>query len=231
MARQIEPDAVLANILLELQAIDHAEDAAHVSGNLGVMALTVRNDGNAVLTSADGDYSPIAADLEGSVRSVGNRSHDAPDSGNPVKIGGKADNAAQPVGVAIGDRVDAHFDLSGRLGTFQCRKDGSPLYGSSPISIGSYDVFTASIADISTVIQAANSNRTYGLFINDSDTKIYLALRSSIGVGIGIPLDPFGGFYELIPNVRGEIYTGQISAVHGASGVKFLQVHITPLPS
>lgn len=39
-----------------------AEDAVHTSGDVGVFALGVRNDGTTVLTSADGDYSPLATD-------------------------------------------------------------------------------------------------------------------------------------------------------------------------
>lgn len=36
-----------------------AEDAAHVSGDTGVMLLGVRNDDLAALSGTDGDYSPI----------------------------------------------------------------------------------------------------------------------------------------------------------------------------
>lgn len=43
----------------------------------------------------------------------GDVAHDAVDSGNPVKIGGKA-SSAKPTAVANGDRVDAYFDLFGR---------------------------------------------------------------------------------------------------------------------
>ena len=45
---------------------------------------------------------------------VGNVAHDAVDSGDPVKIGGKA-NTSPPTAVAAGDRVDAFFDANGRL--------------------------------------------------------------------------------------------------------------------
>jgi len=45
-----------------------AEDAAHASGDLGIMSLAVRNDNAATtLTSATGDYSPIATDGTGSL--------------------------------------------------------------------------------------------------------------------------------------------------------------------
>lgn len=60
--------STLNNILTELQSITHSEDTPHVSGNNGVMALGVRNDLDAVLTSNDGDYSPIAVTDTGAVK-------------------------------------------------------------------------------------------------------------------------------------------------------------------
>ena len=51
------------------------------------------------------DPMPVAA---------GNVAHDAADSGNPVKIGGKAANST-PAAVSAGDRVNAWLDLNGRL--------------------------------------------------------------------------------------------------------------------
>ncbi len=50
-----------------------------------------------------------------SVTVVGDAAHDAVDAGNPVKIGGRA-RAAKPTAVGENDRVDAWFDLNGRLG-------------------------------------------------------------------------------------------------------------------
>lgn len=48
----------------------------------------------------------------------GGTAHDAVDSGNPLKVGGKA-RAAMPTAVTALDRVDASFDLYGRLLTAQ----------------------------------------------------------------------------------------------------------------
>ena len=47
-----------------------AEDAAHSSGDTGVMALAVRNDDVANLAGADGDYSPLQVNAAGSLYSV-----------------------------------------------------------------------------------------------------------------------------------------------------------------
>jgi hypothetical protein len=54
-------------------AMGKAEDAAHVSGDVGTMALAVRNDTAAVLTSADGDYSPVAVDSAGRIKTSSNQ--------------------------------------------------------------------------------------------------------------------------------------------------------------
>lgn len=48
----------------------YAEDSAHISGSIGAFVLAVRNDTNAVLTSADGDYSPFAVDSAGRIKTV-----------------------------------------------------------------------------------------------------------------------------------------------------------------
>lgn len=102
-------------------AIAKAEDVAHVSGDKGVMALAVRKDSAAAVAGTDGDYTPLITDSSGRLHvvaasnpSAGDVAHDAADSGNPIKIGGKA-RTAIPAAVANGDRVDAYFDEYGRL--------------------------------------------------------------------------------------------------------------------
>lgn len=46
-------------------SLGKAEDAAHSSGDTGVMMLAVRNDSGATTFGADGDYSPVAVDANG----------------------------------------------------------------------------------------------------------------------------------------------------------------------
>lgn len=48
-----------------------AEDAAHVSGDTGVMALFVRNDAGTALAGATGDYIPGTTDATGALRVTG----------------------------------------------------------------------------------------------------------------------------------------------------------------
>ncbi len=99
-----------------------AEDAAHVSGDKGIMALGVRKD-TAVALGADGDYQPPIFDSTGKLwvnatvsagSTAGDVAHDSADSGNPVKIGAKA-VSAEPAVVTANDRVNLIADLVGKL--------------------------------------------------------------------------------------------------------------------
>lgn len=121
-----------------------AEDALHTSGDVGVMALAVRGDSETVL-AADGDYIPLLVNsvgrlkvdivetqgsisIDGSItaaNTTGDAAHDAADTGNPVKFGGRAQEpTAQPEEVADNDRADGLFDRNGYL---RVRGDFNPL--------------------------------------------------------------------------------------------------------
>ncbi len=70
------------------------------------MYVNIRDGSNTITV----DGTVVASDATGNV------AHDGVDSGNPVKIGGRAQNSeAQPDEVADNDRVDALFDRSGYL--------------------------------------------------------------------------------------------------------------------
>lgn len=90
-----------------------AEDAAHTSGDTGVFMLGVRNDAQTTLSSTDGDYSAIATDGPGNVRSVGNVSAAATDAGAPVKVGAVY-NSTLPT-YTTGQRGDAQITARGAL--------------------------------------------------------------------------------------------------------------------
>jgi hypothetical protein len=64
-------DAAAAGIL-------KLEDAPHVSGDAGVMALAVRQDTLAALAGTTGDYIPLTTDAFGRLRIVGSHLEDAP---------------------------------------------------------------------------------------------------------------------------------------------------------
>ena len=53
-------------------SLGKAEDAAHTSGDVGVMALAVRNDAGAALAGTDGDYIPLSTNNLGALRTTVN---------------------------------------------------------------------------------------------------------------------------------------------------------------
>ena len=59
----------VGDIEVELESITHAEDAAHASGDDGIMPLAVRNDTLAALAGTDGDYAPLQVDAAGALYS------------------------------------------------------------------------------------------------------------------------------------------------------------------
>jgi len=67
-----------------------------------------------LMGSSGGVKVEVIAGGAGGGQVEGDVAHDAADSGNPVKIGGTA-TVALPTGVGEGDRVQASFDLTGRL--------------------------------------------------------------------------------------------------------------------
>jgi hypothetical protein len=97
-----------------------AEDAAHTSGDTGVMALAVRNDAGTTLVGADGDYAPLSVNANGHLNSNLKSIRDA-----TVDIGaGAAGSGTQRVILAS----DSLPSLNGA---------GAPIidsYGSIPIS-------------------------------------------------------------------------------------------------
>jgi hypothetical protein len=52
-------------------SLGKAEDAAHSSGDVGVMALAVRNDAGTALAGTTGDYIPLSTDANGALRVTG----------------------------------------------------------------------------------------------------------------------------------------------------------------
>lgn len=84
--------------------------------NDAVAAWHLRNGAQVVNLSAAGAL--IGGDATGGLHAQGAIAHDAVDSGNPVKIGGRtAGSGGLSPAVANGDRTDAWFDVRGALAT------------------------------------------------------------------------------------------------------------------
>lgn len=98
-----------------------AEDAAHVSGDTGVMVLAVRNDAGTVLAGATGDYIPFTTDATGAVRVTGSGGTSIADAGTYTRgttavtpISGVVE-ASAPVGLTVGKASIFSMTQAGEL--------------------------------------------------------------------------------------------------------------------
>jgi hypothetical protein len=104
-----------------------AIDTATGATDTGVLFLATRDDALSSLTPAEGDNVQLRVNAVGALQVVNTNAagtivdpvaqvaHDAADSGEPVKIGGKAYNAEPTPVSASGDRANLITDLVGKL--------------------------------------------------------------------------------------------------------------------
>lgn len=115
-------DTSTAAILAELLSLTQAEDAAHTSGDLGIMSLAVRNDTPGSLASADGDYAPLQVDANGNLRISGSVTISgsfAEDSAHT-----NADNGLHVLTVRK-DALSSNVSADGDYGSFLAWSEGS----------------------------------------------------------------------------------------------------------
>jgi len=133
-----------------------AEDAAHTSGDTGIMPLGVRNDADATLSGTDGDYTPFSMTADGKQRVVAGR--------DQIRISVASGGlTTATTSYAVGDQVGTEFALANAA---RATGGGGMIVGIILISaadiIGAYDVvFTDSS------ITLAGDNAAYA--ISDSD--------------------------------------------------------------
>lgn len=124
---------VTSGAITETNSTAILADTASMDTNLGTIAgdttsidgkITACNTGAVVLSSGTvTTVSTLSAItgltmLNAGAQVTGDEANDAADAGNPVKIGGRAQDiiGAEPEEVADNDRVDALFDQNGRIG-------------------------------------------------------------------------------------------------------------------
>lgn len=96
-----------------------AEDAAHASGDTGVMMLAVRRDSRTASSGTNGDYEPLSTNNAGELRIVGNQDEDsAHTSGHTglFVLGRRIDTKAASSGTS-GDYEAFNMDALGALWT------------------------------------------------------------------------------------------------------------------
>lgn len=123
---------------------------------------------------------------------AGTVAHDGVDSGNPVKIGGKA-RTTNPTAVADGDRVDGAFDKLGR----QLVVLGQPR----ELRANQTALITSSTAETTILTAGAAGvfhDLTHLIIANESATDVYVDIRDdtagSIVMTIAVKAGATGGF-------------------------------------
>jgi hypothetical protein len=99
----------------------------------------------------------------------GNTGHDEADSGNPVKIGGKANNSLPTPVSADDDRVDVLCDRYGRIVTISGFPPGiadGTLIGPKTVDLNST---TANVEVVAAPLTAGHSILVYDIFCSNTD--------------------------------------------------------------
>lgn len=204
----------LASILTELQSVTYAEDSGHVSGDPGLFALAVRNDANAVLTSADLDYSPIAVDSAGRLKVIATSTANAEKAEDSASVSGDIGNfvlavrndATSSLVSANGDYAAFQLDALGRVKVLN-RADTSNLQ----------QIITATDT-VAAFPAAPLANRQHLMLQNQGSKSIFIgsATVTSTGATKGVEV-PKGGFWEGDIGPNNSIYaicaTGETAAV------------------
>jgi len=169
-----------------------AEDAAHGSGDKGIMLLAVRKDTAAALATTDADYIPLIVDASG-------RLHIAPLVAGSAAIGKLAANS----GVDIGDvdvlSIAAGSNVIGKVGIDQTTPGttnlvqlaaGSAAVGklaaNSGVDIGDVDVTSLSALEATTPteynITLTNANTEYSQALPANTRALCFRCRTGVQV-------------------------------------------------
>lgn len=218
-----------------------AEDAAHASGDTGVMALTVRTNTAASRSGTDGDYQPLITDTNGrlhtiepsqasiltAVQLIDNASvnHDAAVVAGVTQIGLNARSTA-PTAVATGDATRALASLLGKQVVYPYAIPAETWQYAGPtggITDTADDAIQAAggagVQHYLTALTVVNSHATVGteVVIKDGSTVIHRGYAAAAGGGYALTFPtPLRGTAATALNVAC-ITTGSATVV-SASG-------------
>lgn len=164
-----------------------------VASDLTLIKGTATSVGNGTANNGCQRVTIASDNTAFSIIALGNIAHDSADSGNPIKIGGRA--STTPVtAVAANDRVDAFFDVQGR-------------------QVVTQKALTATLSNVnasasSVTLLAANTARLGATIVNDSTVTLYVkfgATASTTSYTVKLLADayyevPFG-YYGIIDGI------------------------------
>ena len=125
--------------------------------------------------------------VNGAGFTTGDEAHDAADAGNPIKIGGKAASSA-PGAVSAGDRVNAYFDVNGRLGVFL---DALPALVAGTALIGKVGIDQATANANEVVVKSKPGNVAGTALASEARTATVSSadLANTYGKGVHVIID------------------------------------------
>lgn len=176
----INADGSINVVATVTAADDHAEDDAHVSGDIGSFALAVRHDAETSMVSADGDYAPLQVDATGRLKvqadlTVTTSAEKAEDSASAsgdigsFSLGVRQDTLASSVSTD-GDYAALKVDARGAMWTAPVGTAADDAVDSeAPVKVGSRAV-SGALAAVSTSGDRADlrSDMYRRIWINDS---------------------------------------------------------------
>jgi hypothetical protein len=192
-----------------------AEDSGHTTADKGQFILAVRNDANAVLTDTDLDYSAIAVDSAGRIKTVSSVTNNFEKDEDSVHVSGDTgafvlavQTAAQGALATDGDYAPFQVDSQGRLRTITDIDLSGDLVADDevdtedPLKIGSRAV-SGALAAISASGDKANaiSDMYRRIYINDSPNisaaSATVTVDDTAG-GIALPTTALAGRRRMI---------------------------------
>lgn len=185
-----------------------AEDDASANADAGMGCLAVRKASPANTSGSDGDYEflqisagrlwasatidaalPAGSNAIGTVTGVGSVAHDGVDSGNPVKVGGRA-RSTDVAQVSTDDRTDFITDLAGKQVVLPYAIPQNLVKGTTAaiVDTTSTSVIAAGAAGIRnyiTSVLVTNSHATVSTFVKilDGSTIIWEGYALAAGGG------------------------------------------------
>jgi len=184
-------DADTAAILLEVEALSHAEDSAAGSGDMGLMALAVRNDSEGSLVDTDGDYGALQLDAVGRLRVIAdidlssNVADDDESTENPILTGGVAHDAASALGALSDDGDKMHI-----LGDLYRRQ-----FVNDAFNIALKNTAAVVGTDAAEVAAAPLAGRLAVEIANFGDKTVYVGFDNTVTVANGYPIPKNASMY------------------------------------
>lgn len=161
-----------------------AEDAAHSSGDTGVMALAVRTDTGASLAGTDGDYAPLQLDNLGNLRvnvaagSASNAAASATGSAVPASADYRGLNVGGTLRGATGLSLGSHF--AGAIAVVDASGNQITSFGGSAGVVSTARRVAAGSGDAVSVKASAGTLRSVHVF-NKSDVPVYVKFHNTAG--------------------------------------------------